>query len=113
MQLPASTATAAPVTKLIGLRIGRCSTGRDFLRAARPVFPLNAGNAAGAIVRPAFRPPFLKGHSVMNKDPAELARDCREHAALCNAETCAALHEMADTYDRMAARQQEAQDSPH
>ena len=48
----------------------------------------------------------------MNKDPAEMARACRQHAAICTAETRAALHEIADKFDRMAATQKAAKDLP-
>ena len=48
----------------------------------------------------------------MNKDPAELARVCREYASICTTETRAALHEMAAKYDRMAATLKAVQDLP-
>jgi hypothetical protein len=75
--------------------------------------------------RPAFSrkevpiPPGASAHhffegspAVMKKDPAELARDCPEYAAICTAETRAALHEMAAKYDRMAATPKAVLDLP-
>ena len=47
----------------------------------------------------------------MSKDPAELARMCREQAEISStAETRTALQEMADKYDRMAASRRAGQE---
>ena len=47
----------------------------------------------------------------MNKDPAELARICREQPAISStAETGTALQEIAEKYDRMALEHRSARD---
>ena len=47
----------------------------------------------------------------MNKDFADLARVCREQVPItATAETRAALHEIAEKYDRMAVAQRTARD---
>ena len=80
--------------------------GRAFFGWRGPFSFIRQAIRLGQRFVPWLEAALLKVIGVMNKDPAELARICREQAAITStAETRTALHEMADKYDRMAASQ--------